>query len=48
VFITENPDGIERARTGINNFLGERGLKLNGDKTRTIKFTMGNKFDFLG
>lgn len=48
VFITQNPDGIERARAGINNFLGERGLKLNGDKTRTIKFSMGNKFDFLG
>jgi hypothetical protein len=32
----------------IKVFLKERGLELSEEKTKIIKMSMGNKFDFLG
>jgi RNA-directed DNA polymerase len=48
LFITLNPEGIENSQRAIDKFLKERGLSLSEEKTRTIKFSLGQKLDFLG
>lgn len=48
LLITMNPKGVENALRSIRRFLGERGLTLSEEKTRTIKMTMGSKLNFLG
>jgi retron-type reverse transcriptase len=48
LFTTINPKGITNALVGIKAFLKTRGLELSEEKTSSIKFSMGRKFDFLG
>jgi retron-type reverse transcriptase len=39
---------LKEAIKSINDFLKERGLEISKKKTKTIKWKMGAKFDFLG
>ena len=42
-----NPATLPIVRLALVNFLGVRGLKLSDDNTKSIHWSIGNKFDFL-
>lgn len=48
LFISHSPEGVHNALRSIKQFLAVRGLTLSEEKTRIIKMSMGQKFDFLG
>jgi retron-type reverse transcriptase len=48
IFTSLTEEGSIRAKKSIEKFLEERGLALNEEKTKLIKWTMGKKLDFLG
>ena len=48
ICISVTEQAILRAKKFTETFLKKRGLTLNAEKTRIIKWTMGNKLNFLG
>jgi len=48
IFTSVKEQSILRAKKSIETFLKKRGLALNVEKTRIIKWTMGKKLNFLG
>lgn len=48
LFISHSPEGVHNALRSIKEFLAVRGLTLSEEKTRIIRMSMGQKFDFLG
>lgn len=48
IIITCGLESLSNIIKGIKYFLKERGLELSEDKTKTIKWNMNKKFDFLG
>jgi retron-type reverse transcriptase len=48
VFTALDEQSVNNAKEHIERFLEDRGLSLNKEKTRIIKWSMGAKLDFLG
>ena len=48
VIIVNDERNIDIIEANIQNFLSDRGLTLNKDKSKIVKFDRNNSFEFLG